>query len=156
MRNTLQRRPGFEALESMTLLSGLAGAVGATAAPNPSLIHLTGSIRIQVTRQAIIQQFKHHLPAPPEKGSGSISPIGHVTGSGLDLMSLALANSASLTLAAKTGKIIVAISGVTDAGTGFAGEYTIAGGTKAYAGATGSGNILITFPIRGKFTAILS
>jgi hypothetical protein len=156
MRKTLQRRPGFEALESITLLSGLAGPAVTIAAPNP--IHLTGSIKIQTTPKAIISELKHNSPYPAEKESGSISPLGHVKGSGvgLSLISLLFADSGSLTLNAKTGKVFVSISGVTDAGNGYAGEYTITGGTNAYAGAIGSGNILITYPFRGKFNAIFS
>jgi hypothetical protein len=124
MRKTLQRRPGFEALESMTLLSGLAGVAVSTAAPHP--IHLTGSIEIK-------------LPGahPAEKGSGSISPLGHVTESGDGMFFSGWADSETLTLKAKTGKVFVFMNGVK-------GEYTITGGTKAYAGATGSGNVQIT------------
>ncbi len=123
-------------------------------------------------------QLEHNLPSPAEKGSGSISPLGHVTGSGLNTTSLAPmvmsvlppgspattsglnvlgpAGSGSLTLTAKIGKVFVSISEVTLTGKGYAGEYTITGGTKAYAGETGSGNILITYPINGKFTARFS
>jgi hypothetical protein len=72
------------------------------------------------------------------------------------MMSLVLDGSASLTLKAKTGKVFVSISGVTDAGNGNAGEYTITGGTDAYAGETGSGNVLITYARHGKFSAIFS
>jgi hypothetical protein len=144
MRKALQRRPGFEALESMTLLSGLAGAVVFTAAPNP--IHLTGSIQMGLQRH------------PAEKGSGTISPLGHVTASGnaLALASLYLSGSESLTLTTKTGKVFVSVRGQTPAGYGAAGEYTITGGTKVYAGETGSGNIQMTFTGPGKYTVIFS
>ena len=144
MRKALQRRPGFEALESKTLLSGLAGAAVSAAAPNP--IHLSGSIRIEITRHAA------------EKGSGSIGPLGHVTASGnaLSLVSLFTSGSESLTLTTKTGKVFVSVRGQTPAGYGAAGEYTITGGTKVYAGETGSGNIQMTFTGPGKYTVIFS
>jgi len=141
MRKTLQRRPGFEALESMTLLSGLAGAAASIGAPHP--IQLTGSIKIEV---------KFHHPQPTDMGAGSISPLGHVTESGGDSMSLIMGDGESITLTTKTGKIFVTISGLTDTGNGNDGEYTITGGTKAYAGETGSGHVHITYPRQGKFT----
>jgi hypothetical protein len=46
MRKTLWRRPGFEELESIMVLSGLAGAAVSTVAPNP--IQPTGSIVIDL------------------------------------------------------------------------------------------------------------
>jgi hypothetical protein len=144
MRKTLQRRPGFELLESLTLLSGLPGAAVSSAAPNP--IHLTGSIEIV----AILRP-----PYATAKGSGSISPLGHVTESANGL-SLLTRTSESLTLTARTGKVFVSISGLTPDYSGTAGKYTITGGTKAYARETGSGNIQITVPLHGKFSAIYS
>jgi hypothetical protein len=168
MRKTKQRRPGFEALESMTLLSGLMGAAAATAAPNP--IHLTGSMTIGTSIHLLKMALMQHSLNPAEKGSGSISPLGHVTGSGNGLSPFALAtsgvSSGSITLTAKTGKVFVSISGLTPVDNGFgpspqttiiaAGQFKITGGTSAYAGETGTGTIQITVPVRGKFTAIFS
>jgi hypothetical protein len=168
MRKTLQRRPGFDALESMTLLSGLTGAGVATAAHNP--IHLTGSMTIGTSIQSLKMALRQHSLNPAEKGSGSISPLGHVTGSGNGLSPFALAtgapSSGSFTLTAKTGKVFVSMIGLTPVDNGFgpipqttiiaAGKYTITGGTGAYAGETGSGTVQITVPVRGKFTAIFS
>jgi hypothetical protein len=147
MRKALQRRPGFEALESKTLLSGLAGAAVSAAAPNP--IHLSGSIRIEITRHAA------------EKGSGSIGPLGHVTASGnaLSLVSLFTSGSESLTLTTKTGKVFVSVSlspQTLVSNNGAAGEYTITGGTKAYAGEAGSGKVQITWPGPRNYTVTFS
>jgi hypothetical protein len=72
------------------------------------------------------------------------------------LLTPVASNTESLALTAKTGKVFVSISGLTPDYKGIAGEYTITGGTKAYAGETGSGNIQITAPRDGKFTVIFS
>jgi hypothetical protein len=150
MRKTLQRRPGFEALESITLLSGLAGAAVSTAAPNP--IHLSGLIRIEATLQSVRMAIKRNLPSSAEKGSGSISPLGHVTESG-DTWLLGLSPSATLTLNARAGKVFVSIGAPLGSDTL---QYAITGGTKAYAGATGFGNFQFAVLGHGKFAARFS
>jgi hypothetical protein len=152
MRKTLQRRPGFEVLESMTLLSGLAGAAVSTPAPNP--IHLTGSIGMKI-------KLQQH---PVWDGAGSISPLGHVTG--LADGSLGWAANVSFILKTKTGNVFGSISpddtfdqalhsdGKEGDPMGF--DYTIIGGTKAYAGATGSGYFQFAPPRLGRITATFS
>jgi hypothetical protein len=153
MRKTLQRRPGFEALESMTLLSGLAGAAVSTAAPNP--IHLTGSISGTHTTST------SHAYAGSEffglgswskvertvwKGSGSISPLGHVTAYWALFPNV-------LTLRGKQGGVAVSLAGKRTA-TGFVGTYTLEARSE-----TGSGNFQMTWTRtapQGRFTAIFS
>ena len=149
MRETWRRRPGFESLESMTLLSGLAGA----AVPNP--IHLTGSIS---------GVYKPTLP--DVHGAGSISPLGHVkvVGQLSSWPAVGPLDYVSLTLTTKTGKTFVDAQNdlsltATHDGEVFVDTYTISGGTKAYQGETGSGTVLIRLTgsqWSGKFTAVFS
>jgi hypothetical protein len=164
----LQRRPGFEALESMTLLSGLAGAAASTPAPLP--IHLTGSISGIRTFKAITGTgdlgASASFPVPIMKESGSISPLGDIKEKVADTIGpLSL-----FTLKGNTGTIGLDITGLDTprggtqlvekffkhSGSVARGEYTIAFGTGAFAGATGSGNFQITSLGHGKYTETYS
>lgn len=144
MRAMKRRRPEFECLESMRLLSGVGGAAADAVVPNP--LHLAGSVHGTYHVKGIVST---------SKGSGSISPLGHVTESG---KSLFLAGTGSDTMSTKQGKLFVDLS-VRPLGSAFAGTYTIVGGTKAYAGETGSGNVLVTLvgtSTHGKYTSTYS
>ena len=164
MKQALQRRCGFEALESMTLLSVAVFASDSTPAPLP--IHLTGSIsEIYTTKTSYGESFGTlaSLTFPVTKGSGSISPLGDVKESGEPALT-------QVYLKAETGMVSFVISRPTDkwpgrsttrkffehAGNVITGEYTIGAGTGAYAGATGSGNIQITTLGHDKFTETFS
>jgi hypothetical protein len=142
----MQRRPEFETLESMTLLSGLAGV--AVSAPDPKIIHLAGTLGLAIEVQ------HHHVVSLFEKGAGSIHPLGHVTEKG-DTDLLGFSETATLTLRAKNGKLFVSIGPSSDWGSETL-EYTITGGTKAYAGATGSGSFQSSLLGNGKFTVTFS
>jgi hypothetical protein len=162
MRQTLQRRCGFEALESMTLLSVAVFASDSNPAPLP--IRLTGSIsEIYTTKTSYGESFGTlaSVTFPFTKGSGSISPLGDVKESG---------ELTQVYLKAETGMVSFVISRPTDkwpgrsttrnffehAGNVITGEYTIGAGTGAFAGATGSGNIQITTLGHDKFTETFS
>jgi hypothetical protein len=162
MRQTLQRRCGFEVLESMTLLSVAAFASDSNPAPLP--IHLTGSIsEIYTTKTSYGESFGTlaSVTFPATKGSGSISPLGDVKESG---------ELTQVYLKSETGMVSFVISRPTDkwpgrsttrkffehAGNVITGEYTIGAGTEAFAGATGSGNIQITTLGHNKFTETFS
>jgi hypothetical protein len=166
MRQALQRQCGFEALESMTLLSGSVAFAFPDSNPAPLPIHLTGSIsEIYTTKKFSGLSFGTWalLTFPVTKGSGSISPLGDVTESGEPALT-------QVYLKAETGMVSFVISRPTDewpgrstirkffahAGNVITGEYTIGGGTGAYAGATGSGNMQITTLGHDKFTETLS
>jgi hypothetical protein len=154
MRQTLQRRCGFEAIESMTLLSGLVAAPVSNPAPLP--IHLTGSISEIYNIKTVFATGDlgagGNALFPVTKGSGSISPLGAVTEKGEPALT-------SVWLKAENGAVSVVINQPTDewpehrsailkffehAGNVLTGEFTLGGGGGAYAGATGSGNIQIT------------
>ncbi len=123
----MRRHPEVEALESMMLLSTLA---------------LTGSDHGTYTVKAT---------GTTTKGSGSVSPLGHVTTSGKSIGG----GAGEVTLTSKMGKVFLTdhlkLSGIGS----FSGTFTINGGTKAFAGDTGSGKVQSTFigsPTHGKYT----
>jgi hypothetical protein len=164
MRQTLQRRCGFEALESMTLLSRSVAFEFPDSNPAPLPIHLTGSIsEIYTTKRSTGQSFGQiaSVTFPVTMGSGSISPLGDVKESG---------ELTQVYLKGETGMVSFVISRPTDkwpgrsttrkffehAGNVLTGEYTIGGGTGAYTGATGSGNMQITTLGHDKFTETFS
>ncbi len=144
MKTIRRRRPEVEGLESMMLLSGAAGAAVPAAVSGP--IALTGSDHGTYTTKGFVSM---------SKGSGSISPLGHVTDKGS--ASLAVGEGTD-TLSAKRGKLFVDLRVVGRTATGYSETYTIAGGTKEYAGATGSGHAQLSFiptsTTHGKFTTI--
>jgi len=127
MRKTMRRRPEVEALESMMLLSTLV---------------LSGSdhgtYQIKGTEETT-------------KGSGSVSPLGHVTTAGKSIG----VGAGAVTLTSKTGKLFLT-DHLTLSGIGsFSGTFTITGGTKAFAGDTGSGKLQSAFSgsaTHGKYT----
>lgn len=126
MRKTIQIRPEVELLESMTLLSTLV---------------LTGS-------HSGTYQLKRAVLTT--KGSGTISPLGHITDSSKSVDG----GPGAVTIVSKKGKVFLTeILKPTGDGT-FSGTYTITGGTKAFAGDTGSGEIEVSFigkASRGKY-----
>jgi hypothetical protein len=144
MRKLKQRRPEVEALEAVLLLSGMAGVHGTAAAPNP--LHLTGALH---------GTFKSRAGGGSFKGTGSLSPIGHVTVTGSATTGTEAGNTGALKLSNKQGQTLVSLSGTSTGATSFSGTYTVAGGTKAYAGETGSGSVTLTLSGK-KFSATFS
>jgi len=135
----MRRRPEVELLESMTLLSGVAVAF-----PHPLV--LTGSDH---------GTYQVKATGTTTKGSGSVSPLGHVTTSGKSISG----GVGTVTLTSKAGKLFLTehlrLSGIGS----FSGTFTIAGGTKAFAGETGSGTIHSTVSgsaTHGKYTITYS
>jgi hypothetical protein len=150
-RKTLRRRPEVEALESMTLLSGMAGAVheAATAVPNP--LNLTGSVHGFVTAKS------PSAPTGTVNASGTVSPVGKVSIAGKVALASVSGTPQALALTTPKGKLILSASLTGSAATGFSGTYTIVGGTKSLAGETGHGALTVILTPKtlktGKFTA---
>jgi hypothetical protein len=135
-----QRRPEVESLESMTLLSGVAAMVHPAA---PQTLHLVGTLH---------GTFTSTRGAGPSSvtASGTLTPLGKVNFTGkLPTASLS-ATSGNVSLSNKQGKLLIGLNVV-----GLSGTYTINGGTKAYAGDTGTGSFSIALisAKNGKFTA---
>jgi hypothetical protein len=148
-------------------LSGLVGAPVSIPAPLP--IHLTGSISEIYGANTFTGRTFGWLSTPASvtfpvtKGSGSISPFGDVKESGLPAFT-------AVHLKAETGEVTFTVSQATSkwpgrstirkffahAGNVMTGEYRIEGGTGAFAGATGSGDMQITTLGHDKFTEAFS
>jgi hypothetical protein len=152
MRSLKHRRPEVEALETMTLLSGMAGeALPAVAAlkatpvvPHPLV--LAGSIH---------GTFKLKGGEVTINASGSFGSFGKVTFTGSLALATATSENGTLTATStKLGKLFVTLH-ETLSGTSASGTYTITGGTKAFAGETGSGVVSSTFTA-SKFTSTFS
>ncbi len=157
-RRTYRRRPEFESLESMVLLSGIAAAehehhaAAAMVATKPvreALISLSG------TASGTYRSGRAAGSPYTFTGKGTVSPLGRATVSG----SLQLAVSAptgQITVATRHGKIFASLS---TSGLGAPVFYSITGGTGRFAGATGHGagdlNIVQGHgkgPANGRFT----
>jgi hypothetical protein len=144
MRKKRERCLEVESLESMTLLSGMAGAAYKAAVPNP--LHLVGSIHGTVT-------MMKSTGSTSVNASGNLTPIGKVTFTGKLPPASVTATTGNLNLTTKQGKLSLGLTI-----TGLSGTYTITGGTKAYAGETGSGSFAATLisAKSGKFSATFS
>ena len=132
MRKTIRRRPEVETLESMTLLSGVAAAAHPVAALTS--VELSGTVKGTLSASGKV------------KGSGSLSPVGKITFSGHQTIGVV---QGSETLSSKHGKISLTTDLRSIGGGSYTGEYTITGGTKSYAGASGEGSLESTF-LNGK------
>jgi hypothetical protein len=147
MRKTRKRHLAVEALESMTLLSGMAGAVAHPAAatlPNPLV--LSGSVHGSFKPKGLTSGA---INASGNLGFGKITLKGNVV--------VPTTSGTPETLTVSTTKGSVTVNGhVTPTGAGvFSGTYSISGGTKVFAGESGSGSIVVS--VSGtKFTATFS
>lgn len=154
MKKTTRIRPVLESLESMMLLSTAAPHVAelaskaaahvalveaeAVKAPVSSAVNLHGTIKgtgkVAGTNLTI-------------NGSGNLGKVGTATLK----TGISLANPPeTITLTTKKGNLFLA-SSTTPLVSGTSGSttYTITGGTKAYATATGSGSVAGTYKLNG-------
>jgi hypothetical protein len=149
-RLTIRWRPELESLESMVLLSGVAGAAerpayaaAAMVATRPvsnAVVSLSGSA-------SGTYRAGRALGSPYSfSGKGNISPLGRASVKG----SLQLAaQTGQMTVATRHGKIFANLS--TPGGVGPPVNYTITGGTGQFAGASGTGTgVLSTSPSHGR------
>jgi len=146
MKKAMKRRPEVEGLETMTLLSGVAGTVHeAVKIPNP--VHLVGTIKGSFTATSATTGAIKNL-------SGTLRPFGHI--SGRKTIPISLANgSQNLTLTSPAGNLTFSINLQGTPQTGFLGTYTVVSGTKALRGESGSGNLAVGLTPT-KFTATFS
>jgi hypothetical protein len=143
MKKSTRRRPGFESLESLMLLSTvMAEAVHAAKTPAqvaPSLplaLSGTGQVTAHITLNMLRSlAFKF-------SGSAQLEPIGHASLSlTLTAQSDATVAVVNLTLSTKHGKIDLQGSYSNPSETSVTFGYSVIGGTGMYARATGSGTI---------------
>jgi hypothetical protein len=142
-----RRRPEFEALESMLLLSGASAtdhhpaAAAAVGRPSLALGSLFGTA-------SGTYSFGRAAGAPVTfSGKGNVSPLGRATVRGS--LQLAVASpSGRMIISARHGKVFADLS---TAGLGAPVFYTITGGTGRWAGAAGLGEAIVnTVPSHGK------
>jgi hypothetical protein len=146
MRKAMKRRPEVEGLESMTLLSGVAGTVhDAVKIPNP--VHLVGTIKGSFAATSATSGAIKNL-------SGTLKPFGHISGRKAIPISLT-GGQQNLTLTSPAGNLTFTANLKGTAQTGFLGTYTVIGGTKALTGESGSGNLAVSLTAT-KFTATFS
>jgi hypothetical protein len=147
MRKTTRRRPEVEALESMTLLSGVSGAVHEAAATVPNPMHLSGTLKGTFVPQGPTSGLL-------EKGSGTFNkPFGKVS---LPTTTISVTGTPqNLTIRGKAGSLNLKVELTSTAATGVSGTYQILGGTGSLASETGSGTVTVSYT-GTKFTAHFS
>jgi hypothetical protein len=151
IRKTCRRRPSFESLESMVLLSGFS-AVTHHAAPAlmtklpdaSTASKVSGTLRGTITIETPL----------PFKASGVVSPFGHTTAKGSFLLSAetpSMSNpslSGTFTLTTSKGNIVV---DATDTSLGkIPLSLTVIKGTKHLSGIVGSGSGSTTWTVNPK------
>ena len=138
-------RPELEALETMTLLSGI--GLGADAKPPalPNPLNLVGTVKGALTIKGT---------SPSLKVTGNLSPIGKVAYSISGPITSFETGPHSLSIPVGPARLFVAFS-LKRFGTTEAGTYTVTGGTRTLAGETGSGALTVRLNPAG-FTATFS
>jgi hypothetical protein len=150
IRKTCRRRPSFESLESMVLLSGFS-AVTHHAAPAlmtklpdaSTASKVSGTLRGTITIETPL----------PFKASGVVSPFGHTTAKGSFLLSAetpSMSNpslSGTFTLTTSKGNIVV---DATDTSLGKIPLSLTVIGTKHLSGIVGSGSGSTTWTVNPK------
>jgi hypothetical protein len=133
MRKTLRRCPEVEALEPLRLLSGSASMAEPVAVSHP--LDLAGSLRgLTFTKGS-----------PTFSVVGALAPLGHVSAAGHGSIGTVTSTNGSFSLLTGLGRVFVATDVASVAKRSFAGEYTIQGGSGAYAGETGSGRFAVSY-----------
>jgi hypothetical protein len=155
-RRPVRRSPNLEALESKLLLSGSSDLHSQpTAALVAPVEKSTAPILLVGTLKGTYREQGGNPYAYTLSESGSLTPIGKATMKG-SINYISLTGSASIS--GKHGKITLSL--VTKRSSNVV-DYTITGGTKEYAGATGQGVTVFSTvpavqkgPIHGKNTIV--
>ena len=163
MKKSTRRRPELESLETLMLLSNVLAeahhAAGSTArVAAPVTLNLAGSTEALLTKSNLhfIQEDAHHTIAAKFSSKGHLARLGPVTVTAVETLKSGPGNSLtySTTDTVSTGRgdlflVGYAVGPGGQAGTsgnsvGLTYDYTITGGTKDYAGASGFGSIIET------------
>jgi hypothetical protein len=132
MRERPRRYPEVETLESVTLLSGVPAAVQPVAAIQS--LQLSGSLQGTTATR----------PNPTFQVSGLLSPLGKVTAAGHGSVETVTGPNGSFNLRTRQGRLFVSTDVASVGKRSFSGDYSIQGGTGAYAGARGSGSFTVS------------
>src|SRR5829696_3271829 len=144
-RKSQKARPGFESLERRDTPGSLAG--GGELASIAARAAITAAATTSVFRGAGIEKVTKQTPL----ANGALFVVGGVTGAATTLgtfkginstiftRNLATFRSTAIFQATDGSRLVISITGVRGAGTSATGRYTITGGTRRFAGATGTG-----------------
>jgi hypothetical protein len=137
MSKRTERRPEVEALESMTLLSGMAGhgveaLAKAPTFPNPLDVTgtLNGTIQTKGTKQVLTAK-------------GNLIPIGKVSFTQTEHITTLAGGLPDLVIPHGPAKLFLSIQVTSASGSTVSGNYTVTGGTKFLTGEMGSGHVTV-------------
>ena len=158
MKKSTRVRPAVESLESMMLLSTVVAHVHELAAP---AAHVAPAAAPTVSAEATITLHgtltgsgKISGTSATVSGSGNLGSVGKTT---FKLTANLLNPPTSVTLSTKKGNLYLqASSALVGSGASGSTTYSIVGGTKSYAHATGSGTVLGTYSLaKGKLAVTI-
>ena len=131
MRKRARRCPEVETLESLRLLSAAAAAQPAAALPS---LQLSGSLHGTTATR----------PNPTFQVAGLVSPLGKVTAAGHGSIDTVTGPNGSFNLKTRQGRVFVSTDVASVGKRSFSGDYSIQGGTGAYAGDHGAGSFSVS------------
>jgi hypothetical protein len=131
MRKQVRRCPQVESLESLRLLSGVAAAQPVAAIQS---LQLSGSLHGTTATR----------PNPIFQVSGLVSPLGKVKAAGHGSIETVTGPNGSFNLRTTQGSVFVSTDVASVGKRSFSGDYSIQGGTGAYASEQGSGSFTVS------------
>ncbi len=149
MKKSTRIRPVVESLESMMLLSTAVVELHALAKP---VVHVVTVEATTVNLQGTLHGTgKVSGTSAAVSGSGNLGKVGNAT---FKLKADLTSPPTSVTLSTKKGNLYLqASSALVGAGSNGSTTYTITGGTKGYANATGSGSVIGSYSLaKGKLS----
>ena len=146
MKKSTRIRPVVESLESMMLLSTAVAEVHALA--KPAAVHIVTAEQAVTLHGTLKGSGTLSGTSATISGSGNLGSVGAST---FKIKANLLSPPSSITLSTKKGNLYLsAASPLVGSGTSGSTTYTITGGTKAYAHATGAGSVVGTYTLSGK------
>lgn len=154
MKKSTRIRPVVESLESMMLLSTAVANLHhlAVAAPAAHVTHVVSAESTVTLAGTLKGTGKISGTTATVSGSGNLGKVGTTT---FKLKVDALAPPSSVTLSTKKGNLYLAADSalISTGSTSGSTTYSITGGTKAYANATGSGTVTASYTLaKGKLS----
>ena len=158
MKKSTRIRPVVESLESMMLLSTAVAHLHPLAQPVAHIVTAEATKAVAPVTVALHGTIKGtgkiNGTSAALSGSGNLGSVGATT---FKVNANLLNPPTSITLASKKGNLyLTSASPLVGAGTSGSTTYTITGGTKAYAHATGSGSVVGTYSLlKGNKLAVM-
>ena len=145
-RKSCRRRPEFDSLETMTLLSGISAMAHPAALP---IIGPRDAVAAAITFNGTVKgTYKSHGLGVPDSfaAKGSLSPVGKISLTGSAVFS-PVNPTGSMTITSTKNKHNKIFATLTTDGLQGPVFYTITGGTGTFAGASGGGQAEFAFTI---------